>query len=99
MLLETSKGLIYWTIVSGQPLSVVCFCLVAFSCEFSRPGRAVEAAEAVRLLGDRYLILPQRLGRSAQFQQQVAEQFSRRQEVPRHRDVLLGAVFPVGSRV
>src|SRR6266511_1383084 len=69
----------------------------AVAREFGREACAVQAAEAVRLLGDRGLVLRQRFGGPAELQQQVTEEFARRHDRSRGHHVLLGLILMVGG--
>src|SRR5712691_2804255 len=62
-----------------------------------RQTRTVQATEAVRLLGDRGLVLWQCVGRSAKLHQQVTEEFACRRERSRGHRVLLGLILMVGG--
>src|SRR5687767_1036370 len=62
-----------------------------------RQTRTVQAAEAVRLLGDRGLVLRQCLGWPAELHQQVTEEFACRHERSRGHCVLLGLVLMVSG--
>src|SRR6266545_1955223 len=62
-----------------------------------RQTRTVQAAEAVRLLGNRGLVLRQRVGRSAKLHQQVTEEFACRRERSWGHRVLLGLILVVGG--